>query len=314
MSRRSSNRPAASQHSSYNQTFIDEPIDSVLETRIVHEKKLESTDLEWLFGSLTNSPRSVGISPAYSKSGSLPALACALGNRVLVINFYSSKARDDGRRTSGPRPRDIIERRNRLEQELFCHPDCTLYSFDLATFALSLHLHFNIHLANAIDIQSALPVRSRSPVDSVQAIVGDQIFADRITSSFETIFYGYDERENVDLLVQMAWLCGYLGQYDLGSTRDLFLAAPKVDTRKFSADVSRKSDLLWRFSQYRFYKELRVLQKMSYDAQRLASQKPTSVIHEVQASYNPGAQQLLAQSQNYQTRVTRGTHASVRIY
>lgn len=51
---------------------------------------------------------------------------------------------------------------------------------------------------------------------------------------------------------------------------------------------------------------------MSYDAQRLASQKPTTVTHEVEASYNPEAQQVLAQSQNYQTRVTRG--APVRIY
>jgi hypothetical protein len=286
MRRRPSNRPAASQSSSFLQNFIDEPIDSTIETRIVHEKGIDSADLEWLFGPLANSPRSVGISPAYSKSGSLPALACAIENRVLVINFYSTKARDDGR-TSGARPRDIIERRNRLEEELLCHPDCTLYSFDLATFALSLHLHFQIHLANAIDIQSALPVRSRSPVNSVRAIVGEQIFADIITSTFETIVYKYDEQEDTGSLVQIAWLCGYLGQ--VGNTKDLFRDAPKVDTRNFSAD------------------KLRVLQKMSYDAQRLASQRPTTVTHEVQASYDSESQQVFAQSQNYQTRVTRGT-------
>jgi hypothetical protein len=228
--------------SAYHQTFIEGEIESliVIEPRIVHEKALESTDFEWLFGSLANSPRSVGVSPAYSKSGSLPSLACALGDRVLVINFSSSKAREDGRRTSGARSRDIVERRNRLEQELLCNPDCTLYSFDLATLALSLHIHFHIHLANAIDIQSALPVRSRSPVDSVRVIVGDsdQINEDRIASSFETVVHGYDEQKNLDLLVQMAWLCGYLGQYDLGNTKDLFYAAPKVDTRNFSVDVS----------------------------------------------------------------------------
>lgn len=305
--------PAAS---SYFQNFIDGPIDSVIETRIVREKALESTDFEWLFDSLANSPRSVGVSPAYSKSGSLPSLACALGNRVLVINFSSSKARGDGRRTSGARPR---ERRSRLEQELLCHPDCTLYSFDLATLALSLHIHFNIHLANAIDIQSALPVRSRSPVDSVRVIVSDQIFEDRIASTFETVVHGYDEQKNLDSLVQMAWLCGYLGQYDLGNTKDLFYAAPKVDTRKFSVDVScfffskRKSVLVWCFSQHRFYKELHVLQKISYDAQRLVSLKPTTTTHEVHANYNPEAQQVIAQSQDYATRVTRGTRDTVRI-
>jgi hypothetical protein len=46
---------------------------------------------------------------------------------------------------------------------------------------------------------------------------------------------------------------------------------------------------------------------MSYDAQRLASQRPTTVTHEVQASYDSESQQVFAQSQNYQTRVTRGT-------
>lgn len=236
MHRRPSNRPAASQPSSFLQNFIDEPIDSIIETRVVHEKELESADLGWLFGPLVNSPRSVGISPAYSKSGSLPALACAVDTRVLVINFYSSKAREDGR-TSGARPKNILGRRSRLEQELLCHPECTLYSFDLATFALSLHLHFQIRLANAIDIQSALPGHSRSPVDSVRAIVGDQIFPDIITSTFETTVYRYDEQENLGSLVQMAWLCGYLGHS--GNSKDLFRDAPKVDTRNFSADVSR---------------------------------------------------------------------------
>lgn len=245
MPRRPSVRPAASQPSSFLQNFIDEPIDNSIETRVVHEKGLESADLEWLFGPLADSPRSVGISPAYSKSGSLPSLACAFGTRVLVINFYSSKARDDGR-TSGARSNSIIARRSRLEQELLCHPECTFYSFDLATFALSLNLHFQLHLANAVDIQSALPGHSRSPVDSVRAIVGEHIFADIITSTFETTIYKYDEQENTGSLVQMAWLCGYLGQ--LGNTKDLFRDAPKVDTTNFSADVSRflkrKSDLL----------------------------------------------------------------------
>jgi hypothetical protein len=235
-SRRSPNRPAAPQPSSFLQNFNDAPIDSIIETRTVQEKVLESTHLEWLFGTQANSPRSVGISPAYSKSGSLPAIACALGNRVLVVNFYSSKSRDD-RRASGLRPKDI-ERRNWLEQELLCHPDCTLYSFDLATFALSLHLHFQIHLANAIDIQSALILRTRSPVDSVRAVVGDQIFPEHITSCYEATIYGNDEKVNIGSLAQMAWLCGYLGQYDLGDAQNLFYAAPKVDTRKFSADVS----------------------------------------------------------------------------
>ncbi len=234
MPSRLSNRLTVSQSLSFNQTSIDEPIDSIIEARMVHEKKLEITDLQWLFGSAANSPRSVGISPAYSKSGSLPTFACALDNRVLVIDLCRSKPYDD-ESTSVPLPRNL-KRRNLLEQELLCHSDCTFYAFDLATFALSLRLHLHLHLANAIDIQSALSARSRSPIGSVRAVVGDNIFADHIASNFEATIYGSGEQENP--VVQMAWLCAYLGQYELGNTKDLFYAAPRIDTRKFPIDVS----------------------------------------------------------------------------
>ena len=234
---------------SVDQTFIDEPIAS-LEARVVRERELELADLEWLFGSAANSPRSVGISPAYSKSGSLPALACALDNRVLVLNFLSPKPYEDGS-MSGPRPRNV-DRRNQLEQELLCHPDCTLYAFDLAPLALSLRLHLHLHLSEAIDIQSALPVPTRSPVDSVRVVVSDAspIFDDNITSAFETTLYVSSKHKDITALVQRAWLCGYIGQYDLGTSKDLFYKAPKVDTTKFSAEVSLffKSHLLQRIS------------------------------------------------------------------
>jgi hypothetical protein len=237
MSPRSSSRADATLTYSVDQTFIDEPIES-LEARIVRERELELTDLEWLFGSAANSPRSVGISPAYSKSGSLPALACALGNRVLVLNFLSPKPYEDSS-MGGYRPRNT-ERRNQLEQELLCHPDCTLYAFDLAPLALSLRLHLHLHLSDAIDIQSALPVPTRSPVDSVRVVVSDAspIFADNITSAFETTLYVSNKHKDITALVQRAWLCGYIGQYDLGTAQDLFYKAPRVDMKKFSADVS----------------------------------------------------------------------------
>lgn len=233
----SNRHEAAKTTYSFDQTFIDEPIDSI-EARVVPERQLDITDLEWLFGSAANSTRSVGISPAYSKSGSLPALACAVGNRVLILRFVSSRPYEDGS-MSGPRPRNT-ERRNQLEQELLCHQDCTLYAFDLAPLALSLRLHLHLHVSNAIDIQSALPVPTRSPVDSVQIVISDAspIFADNITSAFETTLYVSDKHKDLTELVQRAWLCGYIGQYDLGTAQDLFYKAPRVDMMKFSTEVS----------------------------------------------------------------------------
>ena len=232
-----SHRPEAAKTLSLDQTFIDEPIETI-EAHVVKERQFELTDLQWLFGSTSNSPRSVGISPAYSKSGGLPALACAVGNRVLIIDFLSSKPYEDGS-SSGPRPRNA-ERRGQLEQELFCHPDCTIYAFDLAPLALSLRLHLHLHLSNAIDIQSALPVETRLPVESVEAIISDAspIFSDNITSAFDNILYVSSKHKDLSPLVQRAWLCGYLGSYDLGTAQDLFYKAPQVDMRKFSVEVS----------------------------------------------------------------------------
>ncbi|KAF8263883.1 hypothetical protein EI94DRAFT_1806535 [Lactarius quietus] len=250
---------------SYDQTFIDEPLESI-EARVVRERELEITDLEWLFGSQANSPRSVGISPAYSKSGTLPALACALGNRVLVINFLSSKPYEDGI-TIGPRPRNI-ERRNKLEQELLSHPDCTLYAFDLAPIALSLRLHLHLHISNAIDIQSALPVPTRSPVDSVQVV--------QTQGPYCTGAEGL--------------ACGYIGQYDLGTAQDLFYKAPKVDMKKFSADVSLV--LTYR-------NVIRHAAARQYEAYFRDPRNPNA--------FNRKTQQVVAESQRYSNRITPGT-------
>ncbi|KAI0303789.1 hypothetical protein B0F90DRAFT_1816054 [Multifurca ochricompacta] len=276
-----------SQSLSFDQTLIDEPIDPI-EARIVHEKNLEISDLQWFLEPAGNSPRSVGISPAYSQSGSLPALACALGTRVLIINFHTSKAYYDGN-SSGTQPRNV-ERRDMLEQELICNPDCTFYAFDLAPLALSLCLHLHLHIANAIDIQSALPVPSRSPVDSVRHVIADgpPIFDINITSVFENTLYESNKHKDLTPIVQRAWLCGYIGQYDLGNIKDIFYAAPKVDMSKFS--------------------EI----KIAYDTLRLDNKKPLSVTHEIKTGWDPKTNHMIAQSQRYSNRLT-STASKVKV-
>jgi hypothetical protein len=221
-----------------SQNLIDEPIDNI-DPRIVHDKDLETTDLQWLVGPDSNSPRSVGISPAYSQYGGLPALACVFGTRALIIKFRSSKV--DRNSNSSGNQRQIRERHNRLE-ELLCNPHNTHYAFDLAPLALSLHLHYNVHLANAIDIQSALPqaVTSRDVIDSVKFIIDDRssFWVENIASAFESKSDKQLEKDDLIALVQRAWLCHYLGQYNLGNVKDMFSAAPKVDMRVFSEHVS----------------------------------------------------------------------------
>jgi hypothetical protein len=236
------------------QNFIDKPIDPIY-PRIVRDKDLETTDLQWLVGSDSDSPRSVGISPAYSQSGGLLALACVFGTRTLIIKFHSSNADHDS--NSSRTQRQIRERHNRLEEGLLCNPHCTHYAFDLAPLALSLHLHFNVHLANAIDIQSALPVTSRDVIDSVKFIIGDAFpfWVENITSAFE--IKSNKEKDDLIALVQRAWLCHYLGQCDLGNVKDMFSIAPKVDVRVFSEQVSHLVRFITReFSLHPFLRNL----------------------------------------------------------
>ena len=222
----------------FNQNLIDEDIDNI-EARVVHEKDLEVTHLQWLFGPDGNSPRSVGISPAYSQSGGLPVLACALDTRVLVIKFHKSTPYRDGATSSGTAPRNV-ERRSLLEYELLCHPLCTIYAFDLANIALSLHLHLHLHLTDAIDIQSALRIPDRSVVLSVQTVIADacKVWSENIDRAFENMIYQSSKHKDLIDLVQRAWLCSYIGRYDFEAIKDMFYKSPKVDTAKFSQEVS----------------------------------------------------------------------------
>jgi len=224
----------------FYQNLIDVHTDNI-EARVVHEKELKTDDIQWFLGpGDTNSPRSVGISPAYSQSGGLPAVACAHDAHVLIINFHSTKAYGDGNTGgSGTRPRNA-ERRKLLEEQLLCNPLYSLYAFDLAPLALSLHLHLHLRLTDAIDIQSALRVPDRSILDTVRVVIADTspIFADNITSAFNRMLYESNKQKDLTDLVQRAWLCGFVGRYDYGVIQDLFYKAPKVDMNQFSVEVS----------------------------------------------------------------------------
>ena len=236
----SSRKSAVTQPFFFYQTLIDVNTDNI-EAHVVHEKELKTDDIQWLLGpGDTNSPRSVGISPAYSQSGGLPVLACANDARVLIINFHSTKAYRDGNISgSGTQPRNV-ERRKLLEEQLLCNPLLTLYTFDLAPLALSLHLHLHLHLTDAIDIQSALRIPDRIILDAVRVVIADTlpIFADNITGAFEKILYESNKQKDLTDLVQRAWLCGFVGRYDDSGVQDLFYKAAKVDTNKLSAEVS----------------------------------------------------------------------------
>jgi hypothetical protein len=298
----------------FNQNLIDEYTENI-EARVVHEKDLELIHLEWLLGPDGNSPRSVGISPAYSQSGGLSALACALDTRVLVIKFHKSMPYSDGATGSGTVPRNV-ELRRLLEYEFLCHPLCTFYAFDLANIALSLHLHLHLHLTDAFDIQSALQIPDRTVVLSVQTVIADacKVFSENIVRAFENRIYRSSKHKDLTDLVQRAWLSSYIGRYDSEAIRDMFYKAPKIDTEKFSQDVRHflhRIDYTVHLTT-RFNKELNVLQKVAYDMLRKDNMKPQSVTHEIKTRWDPRKEKMVAVSQRYANRITQGSTVSTR--
>ncbi|KAI9512076.1 P-loop containing nucleoside triphosphate hydrolase protein [Russula earlei] len=278
------------------QTLIDERIGSI-EARVIHEKSLESDHLQWLLGPDPNSPRSVGISPAYSQSGGLPAIACAYDTRVLVINFHSTKTyRDDGATSGAIRPRNV-ERRKMLEEELLCHPLRTLFAFDIAPLALSLYHNHYLRLTDAIDIQSALRIPDRSIVTTLTAVISDAfpIFSENIVQAFEDVIYKSNKHKDLTALVQRAWLSSYVGRYDYGGIQDLFYKSPKVDMKAFSED------------------ELDFLKKLAHDMLRQDNMKPGSVTHEINTHWDPKKNRMVATSQRYSNRVHNSSRTKVEL-
>jgi hypothetical protein len=238
-----SNKSEAAQPPKFYQTLIDKPDDNSIEARIVPQKDLKPDDLQWLLGpGDVDSLRSVGISPAYSKSGGLPVLACAHGTRVLVIKFHGTKAyRDDNAIGSTPSQPPNLGHQNQLDSEFLCNPLYTFYAFDLAPLALSLRLHHHLHLTDGIDIQSILKAPDRSIMKAIRVAIADsfEILSSNITNTFERMLYepnkGKDPKHrNLSDLVQRAWLCGYIGQQDSGAIKD---KVPRVDMKKFSDNV-----------------------------------------------------------------------------
>ena len=312
MRRNSSNKSTATRSLSFNQILV-EPVDSI-ETRVVHERDLKADHFQWL--GLDGSPRSVGISPAYSKSGGLPALACALGARVIIIEFYSAKQNLDGSPTGSGTQIPNVERRNLLEERLLCNPLCPLYAFDLAPIALSLH-KFHIHLTDAIDIQSALRISDRSVMDSVKKVTGDasSIFPKNIARAFENMLYPSQNCKDTDLayLVQRAWLCWYIGQYNSEDIRDMFDKAHKVDTTKFSQDVRSFRHQLDYTSLCRFDKELNVLQKLEHTMLRKDNLKPQTVTHDVKTRWDSKKKKSIVQSERFANRVTPNSTVTAQL-
>ena len=212
-----------------HQNAVDE-FHPIITVHSIHESDVNSEDIEFLLRvGAGNSPRSVGIAPAFSKSGGLLAIALSVDHLILIVHFYSPKP-ENGSRSA----RDLTGR-GLIESDILCSDELHIYAFDLGPIALLLHRNHQLHLTNGVDIQSAFPILSQSPLEAVKFAVGDlvPVNSENISIFFEEMIW--DPKQLTDL-AQRAWLASYVARLD--SVQDFFYKAPKIDTKKFNEQVS----------------------------------------------------------------------------
>ncbi|CCM03092.1 uncharacterized protein FIBRA_05212 [Fibroporia radiculosa] len=167
-------------------------------------------------------PTKVGLSPAYSPSGHLTALAIATTTRVLVVQFHNKNKSEKAK--AG---------RQILEDSILCNADCALYAFDLAVLACSLFYDYGLRIVNGINIQSvAHPTGICSPLAAIQFGAGDhvEVHKENIVAYFKNMFWDPSRTTPPAL---RAWISVYLPVV-LPDMEEKFNSVKRVNTKDFS--------------------------------------------------------------------------------
>jgi hypothetical protein len=218
-----------------NQNLIDEHIPRIL-VQSIHEKELSPDILDKLFAESDSPTQSVGLSAAYS-SGNLNSLAVATASNVLIIQFYSSKPKREGRDNISTSHRAQPQKsasRKLLEERVLCRPTGKIVAFDLAPLALLLFSDHNLRLANGVDIQSGCSARDRLVVTSIKVAAGDvEVFEENIILFFSNL--EHDPTRSRELALR-AWMSYYMTQF--AGMEERLEKAVKINTQSFTETVS----------------------------------------------------------------------------
>jgi hypothetical protein len=218
------------------QTLIDGEYSVVkIPTITIHESVLKPEDL-----SVFDHPRPIGISPGYSASGTLLALAIADDANCRIVEFYSAKPKREfyGRGDEKPPPHRNLQGRALLQTSILCRPLGDLFAFDLGPLSMSLYCDVGTRITNGVDIQSAFSAVNRRPLATIEAAVGDTvpIMAENITTVFRNPIYDQEDRNRATDLAMRAWVSQFIAGLD--NAADTFAKVPKIDTKKLSPEVS----------------------------------------------------------------------------
>lgn len=167
-------------------------------------------DFEHLIASLSLIRFHSGISPGYSKSGSLTALAVTDQKYCIIVQFYSNrldsgKAKGKGRDQPNLQNRDLRGRRL-LEELVLCRDTGQLYAFDFGPLSMSLFCDTDLRVTNGVDIQSGFSAIDRKPLSAIKDALGDfmRVHDVNVRSVFMNPVYLEDDRYRDRDLAQVA--------------------------------------------------------------------------------------------------------------
>lgn len=186
----------------------------------------------------------LGISPGYSQSGRLLALAITDGKRCCIVEFTEPRGNRRSQAGKAILPKGVVDGRKYLQDQILCRNEGDIFAFDMAPLAMSLFCDLGVRIAGAVDIQSAFSAVDRKPLSAIEESLGTKTDIDspqKIKINPENVkrlflYPVYDSTRNtmVDLAVR-AWVSQFLPGYQNGE--QTFAKVRKIDTKKHSSEV-----------------------------------------------------------------------------
>lgn len=217
------------------QTLIDGPYSLVkIPTITIKESDISNETL-----SVFDHVRPIGISPGYSKAGTLIALAIADDQNCRIVEFNRDTAAPrrseggQGRGGGNKQPaRHDTENLQMLQDIVLCREAGDLFAFDMGPLSMSLYCDVKLRITNAVDIQSGISAVDRKPITAIMEVIGTsvQVMKDNIKTVFRNPIYDQEDRNRATDLAMRAWVSQFLAGY--GNGAETFAKVPKIDTKK----------------------------------------------------------------------------------
>ena len=194
----------------------------------------------------------IGISPGYSSSGKLNAIAIADDQHCVIVELNVA---DPRRGRSNNTPPNRNDEGLKLLQQILCRTAGDLIAFDMGPLTMSLYCDANrLRVHNAVDVQSGLSaiegqsgkpiideisiVDRRKPLTIIKAILGTAvpIKETNVVNIFRYPEYQTNDRNvSAGELAMRAWVSQVLSSY--GNGAETLAKVPRISTSDLKDEV-----------------------------------------------------------------------------